>query len=114
MRKEIRENVDITIYTENEAKNIQTEMWYLVNDFTDYITAEDFQKVEQAKAKRLEAERKAELQRTPQELAELKAELEKLEDEKFIEEMAERLDIRNYKNICNKIYTINEILKANE
>lgn len=114
MRKEIRENVEITIYAENERENVQTEAWYLEDNFTDYITAEDYKKVEQAKAERLEAEKKAELQRTPQELAELKAELEKLEDAKFLEEMADRLNYKNYDSICNKINTINEILKANE
>lgn len=114
MRTEVRENVKITIYAENEIENVNTKAWYLEGNFTDYITAEDYHKVEQAKAERLEAEKKAELQRTPQELAELKRELEKLEDAKFLEEMAERLDQKNYKVICNKIDTINEILKANE
>lgn len=114
MRKEIRENVEITIYAENEIANIKTNGWHLENHFIDYITAEDFQKVEDAKAERLEAERKAELQRTPQELAELKAELEKLENSKFFEEMAERIDRTYYATICFEIDTINEILKANE
>lgn len=58
MRKEIRENVEITIYAKNERANVKTTAWYLENNFTDYITAEDFQKVEDAKAKRLEAEKK--------------------------------------------------------
>lgn len=44
MKKEIRENVEITIYTENERANVQTKAWYLENNFTDYITAEDYQK----------------------------------------------------------------------
>ena len=113
MRKEIRENIEITIYTENETKNIKTKAWHLENYFTDYITDEDYQKIEQAKAERLKAERKAKLQRTPQELAELKNELERLGGVKFFEEMAERLN-RNYDIICRNINEINEILKANE
>lgn len=114
MRKEIRENVEITIYAENEIANVKTTAWHLENNFTDYITTEDFQKVEDAKAERLEAERKAELQRTPQELAELKTELERLEDTKFYAETADKFDIIDYTSLTNKINTINEILKANE
>ncbi len=114
MRKEIRENVEITIYTENEAKNIQTEMWYLINDFTDYITAEDFQKVEQAKAKRLAKEEKERLVRTNEELVEIKKEIERLEHAKFIEEMADRLDRNSYNKICIELNELKKILKANE
>lgn len=114
MKKEIRENVEITIYAENERANVQTKAWYLENNFTDYITDEDVQKVERAKVERLDAERKTKLQRTPKELAELKNELENLKNAKFVEEMAERLNKENYEAICKNIDKINEILKANE
>ena len=62
----------------------------------------------------IECERKTGLQRTPQKLAELKAELEKLENSKLYVEMANRLNKIYYTSICTKINTINEILKANE
>lgn len=114
MRKEIRENIEITIYAENERANVQTKAWHLENYFKDYITDEDIQKVEQAKAERLEAEKREKLQRTPQEIAELKVELERLERAKFYEEMADRLNRNTYEGICREIWLINEILKANE
>ena len=114
MRKEIRENVEITIYTENEIKNIKTKIWCLENDSTDYITFEDFQKVEQAKAERLAKEEKERLARTDEELIEIKKEIERLEHAKFIEEMADRLDWNSYNKICIELNELKKIIKANE
>ena len=114
MKKEIRENVEITIYAENERANIKTTAWYLENNFTDYITAEDYQKVERAKAARLAKEEKERLARTDEELEEIKKEIERLEHAKFIEEMADRLDRNSYNKICIKLNELKKIVKANE
>lgn len=114
MKKEIRENVEITIYAENERTNVKTTAWYLENNFTDYITAEDFQKVEKAKAERLAKEEKERLARNEKELEEIKKEIERLEHAKFIEEMADRLDRNSYNKICIELNELKKIVKANE
>lgn len=114
MKKEIRENIEITIYAENERANVQTKAWHLENNFTDYITDEDVQKVERAKAERLAKEEKERLARTDEELEEIKKEIERLEHAKFIEEMADRLDRNSYNKICIELNELKKIVKANE
>lgn len=115
MIKEIRENVEITIYTEAEKDNVQTEAWYVGGSyFNEWVTKEDHDKVEQAKAERLAREQRQRLARTEEELEEIKKEIERLEHAKFIEEMADRLDRNSYDRICRELSELKKIVKANK
>ena len=68
---------------------------------------------EAARQEKKRQEEKERLARTDEELAEIKKEIERLENAKFIEEMADRLDRDSYDKICIELNELKKIVKAN-
>lgn len=114
MRKEIRENIEITIYTEAEARELNLSPCFVEGKcFSDYIARDDYMRVQHARAEREKRERIEALYRTPEEIAELKVKLEKLEDKLFYINKANKFDMVAYHRVNNEIQEIKEILRAN-